>query len=952
MTYSSDIYEAGAKILDRAVTFKLPQLPQAPAASSLPVMAALVPVVGALALWLILSSPYALIFAALGPLMLLASIFDGKRNRRRVMRDNQKTFQQQLSELSEKLSAAQARQREILIQNQPDLWGFVSRPEQIWRPGAQLQDFINVGTGTVRSCIELSGDHEHDDAAKIYECARRLEDSPVTIGAELGIAVVGGNAGLNVSILRALVLQMCARFAPERLRMSWSEQMPAAESKWLAKLPHARSQSEVLLWVASDAKESIPAEARYVVLVSGDTQYPTPRCTARILNYGADASLLETPRATVSLRVEGVTVEQAEAVAAYLAEQDLSRTASEPQLPSSLAFDQLRQDFEPTSQSLRCEIGMTAINPIALDLVNEGPHALVTGMTGSGKSELLVTWILAMCKNYSPEELQFLLVDFKGGSAFNSVSALPHLSSLVTDLDQNETQRVIKSLRAEILRREEALADLGARNIDEAANRLARLVVIVDEYAALINSDADFTKVFADLAARGRSLGIHLILGSQRASGVFNDAILANCPLRLSLRVNDEQDSKIMLGVPDAALLSGAKEQRGIALLLSPEQGKAELFRVALSNRTDIENTVDAFAHYPAALPICPPQLSRSIPFEDLATAAGTSLILGRFDDPDRQRQGTAQISSELATLAVVGDAASGKSNLLSLLASQGESRETVYLDASNTEAAWDELQLLSRRASSARTVIIDDLDQILLRMEGEHAQAVTQLLEQLLRQARQIPCKFFISARAAISPATRILDLCEQKILLHCNSKADFLNHGGSSDSYPRDSVPGRGLYRGLVTQIALAPRDYPQLMNQAHNITLRDYLGQGNNTCAIALVAYGEGNSEIVQLVGANSGLVAVHLEDLQSDTHSLKRDTIVYADPESWQRHWETLHRIKTKGTLLIDPNCASYFRLITGSRQLPPFVDQHTGRLWGVKPSGQASRIALEPLAKLR
>ncbi|MFW8745594.1 FtsK/SpoIIIE domain-containing protein, partial [Mesorhizobium japonicum] len=180
------------------------------------------------------------------------------------------------------------------------------------------------------------------------------------------------------------------------------------------------------------------------------------------------------------------------------------------------------------TRDLAAPIGRDADGPVIVDLVADGPHALVGGTTGSGKSELLVSWVLAMAHGRRPDEVAFLLVDFKGGAAFAPLAGLPHVVGILSDLDARLTRRAIESLRAELLRRERLLADAGVRSIDELpSGALARLVVVVDEFAAVVSGQPELHDVFADLAARGRSLGLHLVLCTQRPAGVVRDGVLA-----------------------------------------------------------------------------------------------------------------------------------------------------------------------------------------------------------------------------------------------------------------------------------------------------------------------------------------------------------------------------------------------------------------------------------------
>ncbi len=165
---------------------------------------------------------------------------------------------------------------------------------------------------------------------------------------------------------------------------------------------------------------------------------------------------------------------------------------------------------------------------------------LVAGTTGSGKSELLQTLVGSLATNASPNDLTFVLVDYKGGAAFGACAALPHTVGLVTDLDGPLTQRALTCLDAELRRRERLLADAGAVDLAayrRAGHRLARLVLVVDEFATLAEELPDFVRGLVSVAQRGRSLGLHLVLATQRPEGVVSADIRANTQLRICLAV-------------------------------------------------------------------------------------------------------------------------------------------------------------------------------------------------------------------------------------------------------------------------------------------------------------------------------------------------------------------------------------------------------------------------------
>ena len=234
---------------------------------------------------------------------------------------------------------------------------------------------------------------------------------------------------------------------------------------------------------------------------------------------------------------------------------------------------------------LRALVGQGAQGALHLDLRQQGPHALVGGTTGSGKSEFLQAWVLGMAAEYSPERVTFLFVDYKGGSAFADCVSLPHCVGLVTDLSPHLVRRALTSLRAELHHREHLFNRKKAKDLlelEKAADPDAppALVLVIDEFAALAKEVPEFVDGVVDIAQRGRSLGIHLIMATQRPAGVIKYNLSANTNLRVALRMADETDSDDVIGSKEAALFDPGIPGRGIA---KTGPGRMTLFQSAYS---------------------------------------------------------------------------------------------------------------------------------------------------------------------------------------------------------------------------------------------------------------------------------------------------------------------------------------------------------------------------------
>lgn len=220
-----------------------------------------------------------------------------------------------------------------------------------------------------------------------------------------------------------------------------------------------------------------------------------------------------------------------------------------------------------------------------------GPHGLVAGTTGSGKSEIIQSYILSLAVNFHPYEVGFLLIDYKGGGMAGLFKNLPHLLGTITNLDGTESKRAMASIKSELKRRQRIFSQYGVNHINgynklfkngEAKIPIPHLFLISDEFAELKKEQPDFMAELISTARIGRSLGVHLILATQKPSGVVDDQIWSNSKFKLALKVQDESDSREILKTPDAAFIT----QPGRAYLQVGNNEIYELFQSAWSGAT------------------------------------------------------------------------------------------------------------------------------------------------------------------------------------------------------------------------------------------------------------------------------------------------------------------------------------------------------------------------------
>ncbi len=352
----------------------------------------------------------------------------------------------------------------------------------------------------------------------------------------------------------------------------------------------------------------------------------------------------------------------------------------------------LHQKWESADieHTLSAPLGVKEKNElVCLDLHENahGPHGLVAGTTGSGKSEVLQSYILAMAANYHPYEVGFVIIDFKGGGMANQFRDLPHLVGAITDIDGREIDRSLQSIKAELDKRKRLFAENDVNRIDQYIELfqkkavkvpLPHLIIIVDEFAELKADQPEFMQELISAARIGRSLGVHLILATQKPAGQVNEQIWSNSKFKLCLKVQDVSDSKEVLKSPLAAKIKNP----GRAYLKVGNDEIFELFQSGYSGAmTQYEgervSELTALVRYIAAWceqenikrlpPICLPPLPAQLdhPGERIRQALrGNLLPIGIYDAPSLQEQGICRMDMSKNSF-IVGAAQTGKTNLL-----------------------------------------------------------------------------------------------------------------------------------------------------------------------------------------------------------------------------------------------------------------------------------------------
>jgi S-DNA-T family DNA segregation ATPase FtsK/SpoIIIE len=911
----------------------IPAVPVPPRRPPTPFVAALVPVIAGVVLWLVTGSLFSLCFAALGPLMILASLIDGSRSRRKAFRAAETDSAAAWSLAEEQLTRLHQEERQGRWHRHPDAAAGLAQPPLRGLDPPDADTEIVVGSGTGNSGVRASGGDGERERDFRMRCAR-LEGVPVTVPLSGGIGVRGAHP-VVAAVARALVVQLCLRVSAAQMSIVG----PHLDGLGLAEFPQARlvRRGSFRLAVARSG-DSRPTGDAVIWLLDREEDVPEGITTVIDVVDPHRASV-RTPQGIVEVAAEGMSRDQAVAIG----EDQTTEEDELDSLPAGAALGDLRQ---PESQvGLSAVVGRGERADILLDIVDDGPHAIVTGTTGSGKSELLVSWVTAMASSHGPDRVTFVLADFKGGTAFEPLRMLPQVAAVITDLDEEGARRGVFSLTAELRRRESVLAEAGARDVREIG--LARLVIVVDEFAALLQDHADLGAVFTDIAARGRALGMHLILGTQRASGVIRDALAANCPLRVSLRVADAADSRAVIGTDGAAELPGGVESRGVALFRRPQDAEPAAMRVALTGVADLRAIALRWAD--ADIPDSPwlPVLPRMLPLTALqAEMRKGDVILGRADDPQHQRQPLEFLSiGSDRGIAFLGGSGSGRSSALRALAKQHADPIWIPTDP---EHAWDAVVAVAQGGvPGGGLVLCDDIDVRISEVPVEYGQHLAQLWEQILRNGSGTT--FAFTATRAAGPLGRLLDALPHRGLLRMPSRVDHLAAGGDSAGFDRERPPGRMRMGDREIQLVWVPEERLRSSGSARGASrYREGDGWSPRSGLTGLITAGV-PTVAESLAAAYPECDVVSLSSEPRDTKASTRPTILLGEADTWQRNWSLWQRVRREGEALIRAENSTDLRQLAGVQALPPYARPHAGRAWSLIGDAGPRRVVIPALA---
>lgn len=748
---------------------EVPAAPGTPPAFSWIMMLAPLP---AAALMALLFNPRFAFFAAMGPIMVLARWVEGRRTLKKQTARYQQEFGERSAALESEIehvrrSIAEHRRAahpgpSTLAQRVIDL------DPRLWERRPEHDDFAHLSVALADLPWQPGADSNEKvkgEYRAVTHPASFMPSVPVVADLTRGPLGIVGGRDEALAFARSLVMAAAVESGPHDLPMTLVAPADRVDDwDWMKWLPHLGSRVpmsadeldvlvaksvriagptvrdappqplpvfvidgvELIRRSGSPLRRALAEDTGISAIVIAEDSDDLPASCAAIIELGVDGTavfsdLLDQVAVSAATPVS-TSLEVAESAAralAWMEDPDGSALGADlPQrvlLPELIAgigsHDTLRRWIaagdDPRPVAL---IGVGPAGPLEIDMVRDGPHGLLAGTTGAGKSEFLRSYVASLAAANSPDHVNFVLIDYKGGGAFDVCAELPHTVAVVTDLDGHLGERALRSLKAELTHREVEFRSADVHDLSayrETGATMARLVVVVDEFATLAAELPDFLGALVDIAQRGRSLGIHMVLATQRPAGVLDNKIRANTNLRISLRVQDENDSLDVIGIDAAAKLTrddigrgylrlGASEVTGFqAAYVGGRTPDAAQRRCGVSPfqlvtpaadadpwstpvLTDLDRMVAHIADATIAggyaeprrpwLPALPSTMSAE-DLEPLVDEARSAISIGMVDLPDRQAQQPLVLDLDDGNVVVYGTDGAATANTVATIA-------------------------------------------------------------------------------------------------------------------------------------------------------------------------------------------------------------------------------------------------------------------------------------------
>lgn len=739
-----------------------------------------------------------------------------------------------------------------------------------------------------------------DEDWLVVRVGEHADERPALVDLRGAVVAVAGPREQVGGLLRAVVVRTAVLHPPGAVAITVLTDTPAAWD-WTRWLPHLRAATggaaTVTVVDGDPGPVGRPAGTDGAVLVRVDRPGEAPAETTHLLD------LTGPPRLHVPaggrgrpVRIESLTAARATTTARDLAAwadgpgtgtgaSDLGALLGPIDDPAAITERWARPDG-----GLAVCVGTDAAGaPAVLDLVTDGPHALVAGTTGAGKSVLLATLVVGLAASLPPDRVRFVLLDLKGGAGLDACRRLPHVDTLVTDLEPGAGSRTLTCLDAEIRRRERTLRELGVADVTATpAGRLPRLVVVVDELAVLAAEDPGHLATLADLARRGRSLGLHLVLATQRPAGVLTDQIRANVALRIALRVEDEVDSREVVGVPDAAALPSApghaivRTPGGVRALRVARPGTRPRRRVVVRPLADdgagdepsLEPVLDAVVAAARTLPAvdaspavpAPPSPSPPLPVR------GGALVLGLVDRPARQEVAPARWDwrdgpllavgrgAERAVLTAGVQALRGGAIDLHVVTTTGALAPLAHAHGTGTVVERGDRELLERllahldeRHVRPRLLVVEDVGTLVAELDDLDGIALRERLAGLVLDGHTRGVAVAAASRTPAAVPGRLMSAFDTRWVGPLPDRFEAAALGVTAGALARLGSPGRLVEAATGDVVALGEPSTPvgrlladlpagptpavRLRRLPHHVALADLPSTGDGQVAIGL-------------------------------------------------------------------------------------------------------------------